>query len=128
MSVQTQIDRIKNNVQSAINAAKDKGAAAPQHSNSDSLAEMISKIPNYKKYSNLTIPPSAFSLFDTKSDYPYTAKVAISGITAEHFAVVMFANGKDILSNICETGAGYVAVFSMEIPKETINIFSITLM
>lgn len=62
MSVQTQIDRIKDNITSAFNAVGNKGGTVPTSKNSDNLETAINSIPTDVTLPELNNPGSAEDL------------------------------------------------------------------
>lgn len=79
MSVQTEVDRIKNNIRDALNAISRKGVYVPPNSNSDDLVTLIKAIKIMKTFDveGLTME---FELGMTWSEFiesPYNQGVAL---------------------------------------------------
>ena len=48
----------------------------------------------------------------TYSDYPYKVNLSLAGVTAAYVPEVYLKTATDVISDICETGAGYITFYA----------------
>lgn len=48
----------------------------------------------------------------TISDYPYKVNLSLAGVTAAYVPEVFLKTSIDVISDICETGAGYISFYA----------------
>ena len=82
MSIQSEIDRINSNVQSALNAVADTGVSVPEGANSDNLPAAVSALAN-EKQDKLTGAQGQVVGFDENGDAVAQNAPSGSGMTEE---------------------------------------------
>lgn len=67
-----------------------------------------------RTYQNKTLDLSKGVSDSTYSGYPYKVNLPLSGVTAEYVPEVYLKTATDVISDICETGAGYITFYATE--------------
>lgn len=76
-------------------------------------------------FSNLTLNLTTAVSDATFSDYPYAVKLLLAGVTSAHVPNIYLKESSSLISDVCETGDGYIKFFAAT-NTGTITINSIT--
>lgn len=82
-------------------------------------------------FAGKTVAASAWASDNTYTDFPFRAAVACSGVTANHFPIVVFAPGDAQGGNfapVAQTYSGGVYIYAMTEPTATLTIPNIVCM
>lgn len=67
-----------------------------------------------RTYQNKTLDLTKGVTDSTYAKYPYKVNLPLSGVTAEYVPEVYLKTATDVISDICETGAGYITFYTTE--------------
>lgn len=65
-----------------------------------------------RTYQNKTLDLSKGVADSTISGYPYKVNLSLAGVTAAYVPEVYLKTATDVISDICETGAGYISFYA----------------
>lgn len=63
-------------------------------------------------FSNKTLDLTKAVSDKTISGYPYKVNLSLAGVTAAYVPEVFLKTPTDVISDICETGAGYISFYA----------------
>lgn len=74
-------------------------------------------------FENTNVPTSAFTETNTYEDYPYSAAIALSGVTAGMIPeVIFFPSETEMFAPVAACYNGGVSIYAADIPEATITI------
>lgn len=99
---QASLDEYMDLVQSAINST----TAGKLQTEIDALGSMVLTFSGKTLDLTKAVPDSKYS------SYPYKVTLVLPGVTAAYVPVVFLKTQTDVISDICETGAGYITFYA----------------
>lgn len=80
---------------------------------------------------NITVDTSLWQTGSASAEFPYSAKVNVTGITTQTTPMVNFSISDadlGILASYCSSGDGYIEIYASELPTTTITIDNVVMM